>query len=109
MMETTNRIFIGKFKAKKEMKRKATYVLTVIKRVISQIIANLKENKCYNCNKMGHISTHSRLPKVNKDKNGSANVAKEKNKEFVVHTNNDKIVQIMCGYSIPVHQITRVV
>ena len=40
---------------------------------------------------MGHISTHCRLPKVNKDKNGSANVAKEKNKEFVFHINNDKI------------------
>ena len=39
---------------------------------------------------MCHIS--SRLPKVNKDKNGSTNVAKEKNKEFVFHTNNDKII-----------------
>ena len=28
------------------------------------------------------------MPEVNKDKNGSANVAKEKNKEFVFHTNN---------------------
>ena len=86
-----DQVFYSKVKGNKRIDKKANVCFNYNKEGNFAKNCKFEINKCFNCNKMGHISTHCRLPKFNKDKNGIANRAKEKNEEFFFHTNNDKI------------------